>query len=656
MLNSFLSEFTEIIDALGKDGDHNFFGKNFSFFSAEPILFYNNEKDVIVYANSMFSNEFNYTVDDLAEWKYSILPLLNKEDQQPFKDAMQSLLDGDEDTICPDASYRLVNKGNKYNYYRVRIRRLQKSYYYIQIENSAKSAIPVLKNATADELMNNAESILKFGFWFLDIATGKMYWTKGMYHLLEYDPEQDMDIPLTAELYNSHIIKNDSYLDFEKRFKDGKVKDSYRNKFQLKTKKGNRVTVFEHANIEYDEEEKMKCVTGITRDITVQEDSLKSLADYKNMMLENEAFLNYGTWESNPEGNSAFWTEGMYNIFGYHDEEEKKKLEIDTGLYIKHIYPDDILRGMHTNLKQLNETGSYHWDYQIKDNKGVEKVLSTFATAIKNSEQQIQKIIGTTRDVTELKAYEKTLESKIQELNRSNRELEEFAYVASHDLQEPLRKISTFSQRLQLKFSEQLGEEGNLYVSRVMAACENMRKLIDNLLEFSKINLNNKAAEKVDLAVIVAHAIEELDLTIAETNTDITIVQLPSVEAISSQMLQLFANLINNSIKFRQENVPLRIQINSVKLSLKEKEKYKLPSDLTWFLITLKDNGIGFEQQYASRIFQLFQRLEGKSEYPGTGIGLSICKKIVVNHKGIIFAKSELGKGATFSIILPQHQ
>jgi len=654
MLDSFLTEFTEIRDELGKEGEHSFFGKNFSFFSAEPILFYNNEKDVIVYANNLFSNEFNFTVEDLADWKYSIYPLINKEDQAPFREAMKVLLAGNGDAIFPDATYRLVNKGKKYSYYRLKVRKLSKSYYYIQLENSLKSAIPVLKNRTADELMNNAEAILKFGFWLWDFQTGKIYWTKGMYRLLEYDTDEVMETSITPDFYASHILKSDAYLDFENRFKNGKVKDSYRNKFQLKTNKGNLVTVFEHANIEYDEQGQIVRITGLTRDITTQEESMKSLADYKAMMLENETFLNYGTWESDGEGKNIYWSEGMFNIFGY-DDEEKGQIKVTKELYIQHMNTDDYLRGIESNIGEDTVKDNYLWDYEIKDNKGVIKIISTYGKVIRNNDEAIEKIIGTTRDVTELRSYERTLENKIAELNHSNRELEEFAYVASHDLQEPLRKISTFSQRLQLKFANKLGDDGNLYISRVVAACENMRKLIDNLLEFSRISLNNPPPQRVDLSIVVANAMEDLDFTIAETNAEITVGQLPSVEAISSQMQQLFANMLNNSIKFRKQDTPLQIKIESKKLTLPEKELYNLPPDKHFFLITVEDNGIGFEQQYADKIFQLFQRLEGKSEYPGTGIGLSICKKIVINHKGLIFANAISGNGVTFSIILPKN-
>jgi Bacteriophytochrome (light-regulated signal transduction histidine kinase) len=255
-----------------------------------------------------------------------------------------------------------------------------------------------------------------------------------------------------------------------------------------------------------------------------------------------------------------------------------------------------------------------------------------------------------------LREYERTLEMKIMELNRSNQELEEFAYVASHDLQEPLRKISTFAQRLQLRFSNKLGEDGNLYIDRMVAACDNMRKLIDNLLEFSRISLNNPPAQKINLEAIARQAIDELDLIISETKADITVGKLPLIEGINSQMLQVFSNILNNSIKFRKETEPLKISIQSSMLSTEQKREYQLEPSVTFYIITIKDNGVGFEQQYAAKIFQVFQRLQGKSEYPGTGIGLSICKKIITNHKGLIFAESEPGQGAIFSIILPQQQ
>ncbi len=654
MLDSLLNDFSYIRDTFDQEGDHNFFGKNFSFFAAEPILFYNNEKDVIVYANSMFTDELNYTIEDLAEWKYSFYPLLNKEDQVSFKAAMDALINGDDLTKMPDGVYKLVGKGKKYSYYRLKVRKLHKSYYYIQLENATKSAIPVLKNNTADQLMNDAESILKFGFSMWDVANDRLYWTKGMYHLMEYEPDLE-EAALSPELFSNRILKDASFLRFEQGLKEGLFKDGYSIKYQFKTLKDNIVTVSEHARLEFDENGMLKRVMSILRDISLQEETMKHLSEYQEMMLENEKFLNYGSWESDPEGKNINWTEGMFEIFGY-DPADKTTLAINEALYQKHINPADYEKGKLTRGTKLQQQESYRWDYEITDNKGVRKMLSTFGKIILDNNRSIQRIIGTTRDVTELREHEKSLEDKILELNRSNRELEEFAYVASHDLQEPLRKISTFSQRLQLRFGNKLGDDGNTYIARMVAACDNMRKLIDNLLEFSRISLNNPPPELVDLGLVAKQVLEDLDLNIAETNTKVSVGPLPEVEAIASQMQQLFANILSNSIKFRREDVPLEITINCAEATEQDKKQFQLDNLETYYLIHIRDNGVGFEQQYATKIFQLFQRLQGKSEYPGTGIGLSICKKIVTNHKGVIYAESEPGNGAEFFIILPQKQ
>ena len=655
MLESFLNDFSFIRDALENETNPKLFGKNFPFFSSEPILFYNSATDVIVYSNSAFATEFNYTVEDLAALNYSIYPLFNNDDQEPFRETMKGLIDSDVDAPFSDATYRIINKGKRHSYYRMKVQKLHKVFYYIQLENASKLAIPVLNNSTADELMQNAESILKFGFWMWDIPKDKLYWTRGMYQLLEYDMDEDDSLVISPAFYSNHILNTEAHREFQQEFAAGKMSNSYTRNYQVKTKNGRWLTVSEHGKIEHDRENKPIRVMGITRDITLQEESLKSLADYQAMMLENETFLNYGTWESDADGSNIFWSAGMYKIFGY-SPEDKEKLAINKDLYITHIHPDDTIRGLNTNLPRINTDDQYQWDYQIKDNNQNVKILSTYGKIIRDNANNIQRIIGTTRDVTELRGYEKTLENKIMELNRSNNELEEFAYVASHDLQEPLRKISTFSQRLQLRFAEKLGEDGNLYLSRMVAACDNMRKLIDNLLEFSRISINKQTPQQVNLDDVASEAIAELDLIILETNATINIVSLPPIEGVPSQLLQLFLNLLNNSIKFRKENVPLVVDVTCRKLSAKDKKEHQLDTSITYYQIGIQDNGIGFEQQYATKIFQVFQRLQGKTEYPGTGIGLSICKKIVANHKGLIFAQGEPELGALFSIILPQHQ
>jgi signal transduction histidine kinase len=242
----------------------------------------------------------------------------------------------------------------------------------------------------------------------------------------------------------------------------------------------------------------------------------------------------------------------------------------------------------------------------------------------------------------------------IDRLQQSNRELEDFAYVASHDLQEPLRKISTFGGRLYERYSSQLDQEGQMYLNRMLTASVNMRMFIDNLLEFSRIDRVAHTVAPTDLGFILKQVIADLELKIEETGTQVTFDKLPMIDAVSSQMKQLFNNVISNSIKFRRPDVPPVINISAHEVSDYERIQYGLPENNVYYKIAICDNGIGIESGYEERIFEVFQRLHGKSEYPGSGIGLAICKKIVAYHKGLLFAGNNQDNGACIIAILPQ--
>ncbi len=255
-----------------------------------------------------------------------------------------------------------------------------------------------------------------------------------------------------------------------------------------------------------------------------------------------------------------------------------------------------------------------------------------------------------------LKDYTISLDSKIIELSRSNRELEDFAYIASHDLQEPLRQINTFGQKLMKKFSDQLDEDGKRYLQQLMHVSVRMRQVIDSLLEFSKIEPLPKIPEKVDLHALIKEVLEQLELNIDEHAADILLQQLPTIEGDKVQLFQLFLNLIGNAIKFKSADRPLHINITIYKIPASANPESGLLAGIQYCQLDLTDNGIGFDQEDAEHIFRLFHRLHDKKSYPGTGIGLSTCKKIVQQHKGVIAAKGELNKGAVFTIILPENQ
>jgi light-regulated signal transduction histidine kinase (bacteriophytochrome) len=247
---------------------------------------------------------------------------------------------------------------------------------------------------------------------------------------------------------------------------------------------------------------------------------------------------------------------------------------------------------------------------------------------------------------------DKVLSKYIEDLKRSNRGLEEFAYIASHDLQEPLRKISTFSGRLALRYSDIMDDEGRMYLERIIASADSMRMLMDSLLEYSRLTTVDQPTVRTNLGFILKQTTSDLELIIEETGAVVNVEGLPFIIAVPSQMKQLFTNLLSNAIKFRRPGIAPVITVRTEAPAL-EDEAY-LPSDSrSYHRIVIEDNGIGFEGEYCERIFGIFQRLHGKSEYPGSGVGLAICRKIAEAHGGAIRAENVPGQGARFIILLP---
>lgn len=245
-------------------------------------------------------------------------------------------------------------------------------------------------------------------------------------------------------------------------------------------------------------------------------------------------------------------------------------------------------------------------------------------------------------DITERRQSERLLERRARELARSNAELEQFASVASHDLQEPLRKVQAFSDRLRSKYENELDDQGRDYLARIAAATGRMQTLIVDLLAFSQVGRGEQNRASVDLGEVVKSVVSDLEMRIQETDATVDAHDLPTVQADTLQMRQLFQNLIGNGLKYRRDGVPPLIRIAATR-----------SADRGTCSIEIVDNGIGFEQDHAERIFGIFQRLHGRSAYEGTGVGLAICRKICERHGGSIAARGRPGGGATFTVILP---
>lgn len=316
-----------------------------------------------------------------------------------------------------------------------------------------------------------------------------------------------------------------------------------------------------------------------------------------------------------------------------------------------HYKPEDleIAQGLANRAAMAVENARLYQSAQreIKERRVLQRKLEAANDALESrvverTRQLVDTNDGLEKEIRRSQKIERELQQYSKSLARSNQELQDFAYIASHDLQEPLRKIQAFGDLLESEYKEQLGDGGE-YLNRMRNAASRMSVLIQDLLAFSRVSTKPQDIKQVDLNVIVEDVVGDLETSISEKNGKVTIAKLPAVWADSTHMRQLFQNLIGNALKFHKTDVPPRVAV-SVRPRAKEDKYYE---------IHVKDNGIGFDEKYLDRIFSVFQRLHGKDTYDGTGIGLAVCRKIVERYGGKIDAKSKPGAGSTFIIKLP---
>ncbi|HUM46671.1 MAG TPA: CHASE3 domain-containing protein [Chitinophagales bacterium] len=321
-----------------------------------------------------------------------------------------------------------------------------------------------------------------------------------------------------------------------------------------------------------------------------------------------------------------------------------------VGKSLLEVFPDQRSAKMFDQYKQVVENGiPMDITYESSHNGTAHWY---HATAVKLRDG----FTLTVEDITQSKRAEIALENNVLALKRSNAELEQFAYVASHDLQEPLRKILTFIDRIKSKSEATLNENSLNYLQRISNAAMRMRVLINDLLSYSRMTNIQFEILPVNLNELIADILNDLEVLIQQKSARVSYQGLPSIQGMKIQLQQLFQNLIINSLKFSVEDRPPEITIRSEFVTDPDEVPEMGKGKKRYCRIEFTDNGIGFDEKYEEKIFQIFQRLHGRTEYEGTGIGLAICKKIVENHKGTIIAKGYPGEGATFIITLPVKQ
>ncbi len=305
-----------------------------------------------------------------------------------------------------------------------------------------------------------------------------------------------------------------------------------------------------------------------------------------------------------------------------------------------HHHSEDFFKTMWETISQ-GET----WEGEIRNRAkdGTYYWVNTTIVPFMDANGKPERYIAVRYEITERKLAEDQLKIYSKKLEVSNQELQDFASVAAHDLQEPLRKIQSFADRLKIKAQDSIPAEALDYLNRVQASAHRMQVLINDLLAYSRVTTKAKPFTPISLEETIKQVSSDLELRLEQTGGKIAVGDLPIIEADPTQMHQLFLNLLNNALKFHKPNTPPVVSISA-----------QLTGSLCRIFIT--DNGIGFDEKYLDRIFTIFQRLHGRHEYEGTGIGLAVCRKIVDRHGGHITAKSRISEGSTFIITLPLKQ
>lgn len=367
-------------------------------------------------------------------------------------------------------------------------------------------------------------------------------------------------------------------------------------------------------------------------------------------------------WMSGPDREIVFLNSAWLDYTG------KYRGEPTTTSWYAGMHPEDVQPWIRIYDPAFSRREGFNAEFRLQRQDGTYRWMSCRGQPRLDEGGEFLGYTGACVDIHDQRLNEEALERRVSErtlalqqsntaLQQRNFELEQFAYVTSHDLQEPLRKIRVFVDML-LRQEETigLGKDRVESLGRIRSSADRMAQLIKDLLSYSRLGVEDNPFTPTDLNTVVLAALRDFDLRIEETGARVNVLSLPIVDAIPLQMGQLFYNLLGNALKFQRPGMAPMLRISSETLTAEEVSRYpSLEQDRIYYRIVVKDNGIGFDQAFVDKIFVIFQRLHPKERFPGTGIGLAICRKIVQNHRGAIFAHGKENEGAEFHIILPRN-
>lgn len=499
-----------------------------------------------------------------------------------------------------------------------------------QVEETTKE---LLLSNQRFELATKATSEI---IWDWDMEKDYTYRSENFERLLGYSQEESFN----NDKFWKSIIHPEDYNEVESNLK--KALDSSAEKwsqeFRVKKSDGQYLFIVDKGLIIRNKKGKAIRMIGSTQDITARKKAETDLADQRQRLTNVIEGTGAGTWEWNVQTGETQYNETWANIIGY-TLEELAPLSIQT--WINFAHPEDLEQSNQELEKCFRgETESYESECRMKHKDGRWVwVLDRGKVFSWTKDGKPLMMFGTHVDITEKKLREEEIKRTNLQLQSANEELKSFASVASHDMKEPLRMISSFLQLLEKKYENVLDEKGIQYIRFAVDGSKRLSQLIDDMMEYAQIGFDPSKLSKVDLNSVVEEVIQLKQKVIEENNAIVEVSPLPDILGIRSPIKSVFINLISNALKYQKKNVQPVVKIYSTK----EGSDYR---------ITVEDNGIGIDKEYYQKIFNIFKRLHTKDEYPGTGIGLAICKKVVSQHGGKIWLDSEPGKGSTFHFLL----
>ncbi len=414
---------------------------------------------------------------------------------------------------------------------------------------------------------------------------------------------------------------------YQKVFREGQIQDY---ELAIRRRDGHVTPVLYSASVYRNEYAEVAGVFAAARDISARKRIEEELRFSKERLALAQKAGKSGTFDWDIVNNVNIWTPEVEAVYGIEPGCFGGRYEDWEAL----VLAED-LDHARTCLQNSLKTGELSSEWRIRRRSDGEVCwIDARAKVLFDEAGRPQRMIGINTDITERKRAERALERKATDLARSNADLEQFAYVASHDLQEPLRMVANFTQLLADRYGSQLGAEGAEFVGYAVDGATRMQRLIQDLLLYSRVGTRGQSFEATDCNEVLGEAVANLQFAIQENGAVITHEELPTLKADASQFAQLFQNLVGNAIKFRGDAAP-RVHVSAAR------------QENHW-VFAVRDNGIGIAPEFSDRIFVIFQRLHSRGEYPGTGIGLAVCKKIVERHGGRIWVESEPGKGSTF--------